>query len=102
MARTGRFMTAAQKKAWAEYYDAKKAAGAKVRKVGGMQMIQDDNGSWFQRNGDACPGKGFDAQAGLDPLLGIPINPHYNHPPVVKERGLTGKRTRTPWPWERR
>ncbi|MGH3599562.1 MAG: hypothetical protein ACRDQH_04675 [Pseudonocardiaceae bacterium] len=73
MARTGRHMTAAQKKAWAEQFDHRKKSGAKVRKVGGMTMVQADNG-WFQRNGDACPGKGYDAQADGD-------NPEYDRPP---------------------
>lgn len=62
MARTGRKMTAAQRSAWADEFDVRVAAGAPVRRVGGMKMVQADNG-WFQQNGDACPGKGFDAQA---------------------------------------
>lgn len=95
MARTSRFMTGSQKQAWAAEYDEKKANGAKVRRAGGMEFIQDDNGSWFQRDGNACPAKGWDAQALGD-------NPHYNRPPVVAQRGLTGRRTRTPWPWEPR
>lgn len=73
MARTGRKLTAAQKTAWATRFDTQKAAGAKVRRVGGMTMIRASNG-WFQRNGDACPGKGFDAQAEGD-------NPEYDKPP---------------------
>lgn len=62
MARTRRKLTGAQRSAWAAEFDQRVASGAKVRKVGGMTMVQADNG-WFQRNGNACPGKGYDAQA---------------------------------------
>jgi hypothetical protein len=91
MARTSIYMTAEQKRAWAAEYDRRKAAGAKVRRVAGMEMVQADNG-WFQRNGDACPGKGYDAQAVGD-------NPEYRKPP--RWPGMP-KGRRTPLPWDRR
>jgi hypothetical protein len=62
MARTGRKLTSEQRQAWAAEFEQRVTDGAKVRKVGGMRMVQADNG-WFQQNGDACPGKGYDAQA---------------------------------------
>ncbi len=79
MARTGRKLTGAQKRAWAEEFDRQKKAGARMRHVGGMVMARADNG-WFQRNGDACPGKGFDAQA----VEGIA--PEYDKPPRWKTK----------------
>jgi len=73
MARTGRKLTGSQKTAWAAEFDTRKAGGAKVRRVGGMTMVQADNG-WFQRNGNACPGRGYDAQAVED-------SDEYDQPP---------------------
>ena len=97
MARTGRFMSGAQKREWAKEYDAKKKAGVEVRRRGGMEFVQDDLGAWYQRNGDACPGKGWDHQA--PPLLDGSVHPRYGKPPATKSNPK-GKKTRSPWPWE--
>jgi hypothetical protein len=99
MARTSIYMNAAERRAWAAEYDRKKKAGAKVRRVGGMEMIQDDYGCWYQRNGDACPGKGYDAQA-QDDATGH-VHRRYRQPPA-HAGNPKGQRTRSPRWWDAR
>lgn len=97
MARTSILMSGTERRAWAAEYDRRKKAGAKVRRVGGMEMVQDAFGAWYQRNGDACPGKGWDAQA--LPLPDGSVHPRYRKPPATPSNP-EGKKTRTPMPWE--
>jgi hypothetical protein len=86
-------MSGAERRAWEQEYDERKAAGDPVKRVGGMEMVQDRTGAWFQRNGDACPGKGYDQQA-------INDSPCCRQPPATRSNPR-GRATRTLRPWER-
>lgn len=93
MARTRRHMSGSERQAWAKHFDKEKEAG-RTKRAGGMEFAKDKYGNQFQRNGNACPGKGFDAQAATNSSGQAP---HYDRPPYLP--GKCGKPLPKPKRW---